>query len=209
MYVPGHFVEKDPDRIRELIRRHAFATLVTWDGQRPVATHLLMRLQETPSAGAQGLTLVGHMARANPQWKSFDSAAEVLAIFQGPHAYVSASWYSIQSAPTWNYVTAHVYGTPLIVSDRAELYQLLKDLVDSQEEASPENGHYRLESMPDDLLQNMMSAIVGFKINVTRIECAAKLSQNRSERDHARIISKLKERGDPDSLSVARAMEKR
>lgn len=209
MYVPGHFVENDPDRIRELIRRHAFGTLVTWDGQRPVATHLLMRLQETPSAVAQGLTLVGHMARANPQWKSFDPAAEVLAIFQGPHAYVSASWYSIQSAPTWNYVTAHVYGTPVVVSDRAELYQLLKALVDSQEEASPGNERYHLESMPDGLLQDMLGAIVGFKIDVTRVECAVKLSQNRSERDHARIISKLKQRGDPDSLSVARAMEKR
>ncbi len=135
-------------------------------------------------------------------------AAEVLAIFQGPHAYVSAAWYSIQSAPTWNYVTAHVYGTPVIVSDRAELYQLLKDLVDSQEKGGPENERYRLETMPKDLLETMMNAIVGFRIAVTRIESAAKLSQNRNERDQARIISKLTERGDPDSLAVARAMEK-
>jgi len=209
MFVPRHFVEEDAGRIRELIRRHAFGTLVTWDRQRPVATHLPMLLREAPSTGPQALTLVGHIARANPQWKSFDPATEVLAIFQGPHAYVSASWYSIHSAPTWNYITAHVYGTPVIVSDRAELYQLLKELVDSREEASPENARYRLESMPNDLLETMMNAIVGFKIRVTRIECAAKLSQNRSRPDQARIIAKLKERGDPDSLSVARAMEKR
>jgi transcriptional regulator len=207
MYVPRDFVDEDPERIRELIRRHAFGTLVTWDGRQPVASHLLMLLRDAPSAGPLALTLVGHMSRANPQWKSFDPAAEVLAIFQGPHAYVSAAWYSIPSAPTWNYVSAHVYGTPVIVDDRAELFQLLKALVDSQERASPENERYRLESMPDDLRESMMNAIVGFKISVTRVENAAKLSQNRGEQDHARIVSKLKERGDPDSLAVAGAME--
>jgi transcriptional regulator len=206
MYVPGHFVENDPDRVHEFIRRHAFGTLVTWDGHQPVASHLLMLLGER--AGSEW-SLVGHMARSNPQWKSLDPQREVLAIFQGPHAYVSASWYSIQSAPTWNYVTAHVYGTPVIVEERAELHQLLKELVDSQEGASPENERYRLESMPSDLLESMMNAIVGFRISVTRIDGAAKLSQNRSAHDHARIISKLKERGDPDSLAVARAMENR
>ncbi len=94
------------------------------------------------------------------------------------------------------------------MEERAELHQLLKELVDSQEGASPENERYRLESMPNDLLEGMMNAIVGFRITVTRIHGASKLSQNRGAHDHARIISKLKERGDPDSLAVARAMER-
>jgi transcriptional regulator len=213
MYVPHHFAEEDRKRIHAFIRRHAFGTLVTWDGQQPEATHLLMLLQETGSTeappGPGGQSLIGHMARANPQWKALDPDREVLAIFQGPHAYVSASWYSVPSAPTWNYTAAHVYGKPVIVTDRAALHQVLKDLVDSQEKASPESERYRIESLPDDLRESMMNAIVGFRIMVTRIEYSTKLSQNRSEGDHARIISRLRERGDPDSLAVARAMEER
>lgn len=216
MYVPRHFAEDEPERIQAFIRHHAFATLVTWDGRRPVASHLLMLLREHAGAGQSlvgqsfmGLSLIGHMARANPQWKSFDPDREVLAIFQGPHAYVSASWYSVPSAPTWNYTAAHVYGKPVIVGDRGELHELLKELVDSQERSAPANERYRIESLPDDLRESMMSAIVGFRIMVTRVEYSARLSQNRSEGDHARIVSRLRERGDSDSLAVARAMEER
>jgi len=206
MYVPRHFTESDPQRVGAFIVRHPFGTLVTWDGQKPVASHLLMLLQEPADAPR---CLIGHMARANPQWESFDPAREVMAIFQGAHTYVSAAWYSAPSAPTWNYSAAHVYGTPSIVSGRAELYGLLRELVDSQEAASPEAERYRLQSMPQPLVDGMMAAIVGFRITVTRVEAVAKLSQNRNEADHARIIEQLRKRGDADSLSVAREMEKR
>ncbi len=206
MYVPKHFVEDDPARVSQLIRHHPFGTLVTWDGQRPVASHLLMLLQGT-AGGPQ--TLIGHIARANPQWKSFDPAREVLAIFQGPHTYVSAAWYSVPSAPTWNYHNAHVYGTPAIVDNRAELRDLLRELVDSQEAGTPEAERYRLERLSTDRLENMMSAIVGFRITVTRIEAAAKMSQNQDAGDRSRIIQKLKERGDADSRAVAKEMEER
>jgi len=205
VYVPKNFAEDDPERVNAFVRRHPFGALVTWDGERPIASHLLMLLQENGTSR----TLTGHMARANPQWKSFAAGKEVLAIFQGAHTYVSAAWYSVPSAPTWNYTSVHVYGIPRIVSDHRELYELLRALVDSQEAATPEAGRYRLESLSDELRESMMAGIVGFRITITRVEAAAKLSQNRSEADHARIIQKLRERADSDSRSVALEMERR
>ena len=153
-----------------------------------------------------GSFLFGHLARSNPQWRTFEETPEVLAVFEGPHAYVSAGWYSIHSAPTWNYITVQMYGTLRIVEDGAELYGLLKDLVNAQEEGTPEGERYRLESMPKDVLENMMNALVGFTIKVTRSECAAKLSQNRSSKDYENIIRKLKARGDGDSIAIAEEM---
>ena len=92
MYVPRHFVEADEGYITDFVRKHAFGTLVSWDGQRPVASQLLFNL--IGNAGSEKV-LFGHMARSNPQWKSFSETQEVLAIFQGPHAYISAAWYSM------------------------------------------------------------------------------------------------------------------
>jgi len=206
MYVPKSFVEDDPGRVNEFLRRHPFGTLVTCNGHAPVASHLLMLLQEAPATPP---TLVGHLARANPQWKTFSPGTEALAIFQGAHTYVSAAWYSVPSAPTWNYSSVHVYGTPEIVSDRGELHDLLRALVDSQEADTQEAQRYRLESLSQELRESMMDAIVGFRIPITRVEAASKLSQNRGRDDHARIVQKLKERPDADSHSVAREMEQR
>ena len=226
MYVPRDFVERDPARVSDFVRHHPFGTLITWDGEKPVASHLLMLLKEhnasasqpggnasQPSASAsqpgEPQQLIGHMAKVNPQWKSFRSGQEVLAIFQGAHTYVSASWYSVPSAPTWNYSAVHVYGMPSVVSDRRELYELLRELVDSQEAGTPEAHRYRLENLLEDLRESMINGIVGFRITVTRVEAAAKMSQNRNEADHARIIQKLRERPDQDSHSVAEEMERR
>ncbi len=203
MYVPHHFLETDHAYINAFVRRHGFGLLVTWDGKRPLATQLLFNLVESES----GRILFAHLARSNPQWKSFDQTPEALAVFEGPHAYVSAGWYSIDSAPTWNYVTVQMYGKPQVVESRSELYELLRDLVDVQEQGTPEKERYRLESMPKDLRDNMMSSIVGFTIKVTRAECARKLSQNRNAKDHENIVRKLKERGDPSSVEISREME--
>ena len=155
------------------------------------------------------MVLTGHMARANPQWKTFTADREVLALFEGPHAYVSAAWYSVQSAPTWNYITVQAYGTVQLVEDKNELYTLLKDLVDKQESYSPVHQRYQIESLSPDILESMMNAIVGFKMKVSKVESAAKLSQNRNGKDYANIISKLHEHGDADSEAIAKEMELR
>ncbi len=205
MYVPRHFVEADRSFIRDFVRKHNFGLLVTWDGSRPVATQLLFSLRELGS----DTLLFGHMARSNPQWRTFEQTPEALVVFEGPHAYVSAAWYSVASAPTWNYVTVQMYGTARLVEDKDELHQLLKHLVDTQEEGTPEGQRYRLESMPKDSLENMMNALVGFTLTVVKTECAVKLSQNRNAKDYETIISKLTERGDPSSCKIAELMKAR
>jgi transcriptional regulator len=206
MYIPRSFRESDPAFLRRFLHAHAFATLVTWDGTAPVATHLLL---ETREDAVGRMVLSGHMSRENPQWKSFATGAEALAIFQGPHAYISASWYSVPSAPTWNYVNVHAYGVPSLIEDREELHALLKRLVDWQERETPPETRYRIESLSEDFLAGMMNGIVGFHIPVSRIEGSAKMSQNRNLNDYDVIISRLKERRDPASLAVAAEMEKR
>jgi transcriptional regulator len=205
VYVPRPFHEDDPRFIRQVMGSHPFAALVSSVNDVPTATHLLLRARDAPG----GLELCGHMARQNPQWKGFGPGREVLAIFQGPHAYVSAAWYSVPSAPTWNYVTVHAWGVPSLVEDRAELHALLKDLVDWQEEHSPPERRYTLEGLPAAVRDPMMDAIVGFRIRVTRIEAASKLSQNRSGDDHETIARMLEERGDASSAAVAREMRRR
>jgi transcriptional regulator len=206
MYVPRQFRESDPAFIRDFLQRHGFATLVSSDNGIPVATHLLL---ETRELGDSRLVLSGHMSRENPQWRNLDPQKDVLAIFQGPHSYVSAGWYTVKSAPTWNYVSVHVYGRPRLIDDRGELFAMLKRLVDSQEGTYQEASRYTVESLPDELLQGMMNGIVGFQITVTRVEAAAKLSQNRSAQDFQTIIDKLKNEEAPGSLEIAQEMERR
>ena len=205
MYVPRHFAESDQSFIKDFVRKHGFGLLVTWDGTRPLATQLLFHLTESGS----DVLLSGHLSRANPQWKTFGQAREALAIFEGPHAYISAGWYSVPSAPTWNYVTVQMYGNPHAIENHDELYELLSGLVEFQEQGAPEEERYRIEAVPKDVLRSMMDSVVGFTMKVTRSECAAKLSQNRNAKDYRNIISKLKERGDPGSTAIAEQMEKR
>ena len=206
MYIPKDFAESDPEFIREFVRAHSFATLVSNDGSRPIASQLLFHVATGPQGG---MRLLGHMARVNPQWKTFDASREVLVLFQGPHTYVSAAWYSVASAPTWNYVTVQAYGQAQIIHDRIELYEMLKSLVDTHEKDGTRDQGYRIESIPSDLLEQMMNGIVGFRVDVTHAECAAKLSQNRNAADYAAIIRRLRERTDDESLAIAREMERR
>jgi transcriptional regulator len=170
-----------------------------------LATQLLFNPIESES----DILLFGHLSRSNPQWKTFEQTPEALAVLEGPHAYISAEWYSIHSAPTWNYVTVQMYGTPRVVDNNDEVYRLLRDLVDFQEQSTPEQARYRIESMPKDLLDNMVKAVVGFTIKVTKVECAVKLSQNRNARDYENIITKLKAQGDSNSRAIAELMESR
>ena len=206
MYVPKAFLETDPDCIRDFIRRYSFGTLISWDGKRPVATRLPLNLSEDDRGHTY---LSGHIAKANPQSETFGSNDEVLVQFDGPHAYISATWYSIQSVPTWDYITVQAYGSLRKIENRDELYAFLKAMVDSQEKYAPESSRYRLESLSPDLLNNMMNAIMGFQIVVTKIECATKLSQNRNSHDYENIIARLEQLNDSQSGSVAAEMKAR
>jgi len=200
MYTPRAFAVDDPAALRELMRRHSFATLITAPDGIPVATHLPLLLEDR---GEQG-TLVGHVARANPQWRVFDGRAEALVIFSGPHSYVSPSWYEKQpSVPTWDYMVAHVYGAPRVIEAEDAVRQRLLALVERFEANQPRPYDYPYD---DDWLRNMMRAIVAFELPIARIEGSFKLSQNRSETDRARVATALAASEAPEERALAAAM---
>jgi len=200
MYIPKLYREEDRSKILEFLKQNEFSTLVTYDGEKPTASHLLM---EVIDAGEK-FFVNGHMSRVNPLWKTFEKNTEALVIFQGPHTYISPTWYNHVNVPTWNYQAVHIYGKPRIVEDSNESYLLLKKLIDRHEAGS----HYKMETLPPDFVEKEMKGIVAFQIEVTRIEVNYKLSQNRSDEDYQNIVSRLDEREDEMSRGVAEAMKR-
>lgn len=197
MYIPKLYREEDREKILEFLQKNNFPVFVTYDGEKPLATHLPVEVIESEDGA---LTVLGHMSRANPQWKSF-SDGEVLLIFQGAHTYISPRWYGHVNVPTWNYLMVHLYGKVRLLEGEA-LYSMLSRLVKNHEEPTS----YSLESLPQDLVQKEMNGIVGFAVDVTRVDAGYKLSQNRNDEDHDNIIRQLDGRGDENSSLVAKAM---
>jgi len=202
VYVPPHFDASDRAWCHRLIEAESFGTLVGTDPSgAPFATHLPFLLD--PDRGPLG-TLLGHVARANPQWRHFAGDRPVLAIFTGPHAYVSPAWYGVHpSVPTWNYVAVHAYGRPALVEEPARVEALLARLVRTHEAGRP--SPWAMESLPADYLAGMLRGIVAFEIPIGRLEGKAKLSQNRSDADRARVRDALAA-GDPLAAAVAALM---
>jgi transcriptional regulator len=201
MYIPKINREDDLAHMHELMRQHNFAILVTQHDGAPFATHLPILLD--PARGPHG-TLLAHMARANPQWRDFADGQEALVIFQGPHAYISPSWYDEPiSVPTWNYAAIHAYGRPRIVDDQAALRHMLETLIDTHEAAFEQPWAMRL---PDDYMDRMMRAVVGFEIEIARVEGKLKISQNRTPNEQRRVIEALEQSGDDLSAGVAELM---
>jgi transcriptional regulator len=198
MYIHKLYREENREKILEFLRQNEFATVVAFDGEKPVAGHLLMEIVED----GESLFVNGHMSKANSLWKIFEKNSEVLVIFQGPHTYISPTWYNHVNVPTWNYQSVHVYGEPRLITEHHEAYGLLKRLIDRHEVDS----HYRLETLPQDFVEKEMKGIVAFQIEVTRMEANYKLSQNRDEENYRSIVSHLEERKDELSHGVAEAM---
>ncbi len=204
MYIPKDFQVTDQEQIANFMQMNNFATLVSWDGERPVASHLLF---EVVPGDRSELTLNCHMARANDQWRAFHPDQEVLVIFGGAHTYISPRWYaSTGNVPTWNYQAVHAYGMPEIVDDQGELYEILTRLVDRYESNSGAVPEYHLDALPKELILEKMKGIVGLRIQITRLEAKFKLSQNRSQPERENIIIELRKRGDENSSRVASAM---
>ncbi len=189
MYVPELYAQKDMPVLHDFMRRHSFATLVTQHHGEPFASHLPLLVDA--GIGAQG-GLIGHLARNNPQAGDLAAGAEVLAIFHGPHAYVSGGWYAPNQmgAPTWNYAVVHAWGRARILSEE-EVVEALHRLVDENEKdfASP----WKLE-LTKVLRERALPAIVGFEIALHRIEGKFKLGQNRSAQDRKSVIAHLSQR---------------
>ena len=197
MYIPKLYREEDREKVLKFLKQNNFPALVTYDGEKPTATHLPVEVLEN---GNGSLTILGHISRANPQWRSFGEQ-EVLLIFQGAHTYISPRWYDHVNVPTWNYMMAHVYGKVRLVEGE-EVHSLLSRLVKNHEEPTA----YSLEALPQDFVQKEMNGVVGFAVDVTRIDAGYKLSQNRNDGDHENIIRELKGRGDENSAAVAKSM---
>jgi len=194
MYVPDHFREDRKDVLYQAMRRIAFATLVTKDLD---ANHLPMLLE--------GDVLRGHVARANPVWKSGEGAA--LAIFLGPHAYVSPNWYpskaqSGKAVPTWNYITVHARGTIHWRQEPDWLRAHVSALSHAQESLRP--APWQIGDAPESYIDSMLRGIVGFELIIESLEGKYKLSQNRDEADRAAVAAAFEREGRAD---LARLMD--
>jgi transcriptional regulator len=200
MYIPEHFKETDPVRISALIEGHPFGMLVTAPEGVPFVSHLPFLFARP--AGSQG-KLLSHMARANPQWQHFSIGREVLAVFQGPHAYVSPSWYASAGVPTWNYAVIHLRGTPRIIEDETELEALLEQLTCVHESPMPSPWEHKATGERRAKLLNM---IVGFEIEVTDIQGKFKLSQNRPRKDQQHVVEELSLSKNQTDIAVAELM---
>jgi transcriptional regulator len=202
MYIPKYFKVTNFDEIREFIQMNSFGTLITTKKGKPIATHLPLQLIKEEDA----YYITGHMAYGNPQWRTFETCEDVLVMFQGPHAYISSSWYEEENVPTWNYQAVHLYGTSSILNEE-ELKQDLTMLLQKYEKHR--KNPVLWDKLSPQLLEKQLKGIVGFKIKVQEIQAANKLSQNRNEEDYQNIVNKLYEEKDLNSQQMAQLMERK
>jgi transcriptional regulator len=202
VYTPNHFRIDDRAVLFDFMTKNNFGILITIDHASPIATHLPLLIDQ--QRGEHG-TLIGHMARANTQWKSFAADQAALVIFQGAHTYISPSWYQDHpSVPTWNYATVHAYGIPRRLEDKQVTHDLLERLVDKHEAAFDQPWKMNL---PEEYYRQQVKAIVVFEIELTRLEGKFKMSQNRSAADRSGVIAALEQSGDDNSIEVAHYIE--
>jgi transcriptional regulator len=200
MYLPAAFAETDLPKLHDFIEQNSFGLLISQQDGQPFASHLPLLLHR--QSGPQG-TLLGHMARANPQWRQAEGQT-VLAVFSGPHAYISPSWYEAENVvPTWNYVAVHAYGKLEAIEEDDSLLALLKDFVNYYERSLPQP--WALQGT-DDYLQRMLRQIVGFRIEITRLEGKWKLGQNHPQERRDKVVRALQQQPKDDSQAIAALM---
>jgi transcriptional regulator len=199
MYIPKQFKIDDENIIYNIIKENGFATLFSQHNGEPYATHLPLILNKSDNA------LYGHFARPNEQWKDAENQ-QVLVVFQGPHCYISPSWYeTMKAVPTWNYVSIHLYGKMEIIEDGKVILDSLNNLVNKYE--SPDSP-YNLDAVEPSFIEGMSQGIVAFRIKITKIEAKAKLSQNQPVERQELIIKNLENTSKQDNLQVASLMRK-
>jgi len=203
MYVQPSFGETDPEKLLALAARYPFATVITPGADELWVSHVPLLARRR--AGA--VVLVGHLARANGHWQAMEGGARAptTAIFRGPHAYISPTWYATSPAvPTWNYVVVHAVGQTRVHHDGQELCELLRELTEQYE--GRQASAWSPDRLPVDYAQSMRGAIVGFEIAVDRLEGKIKLSQNRSPEDRRGVVAALEAQMSEDSRAVAALM---
>lgn len=201
MYIPELYKNENQEEIQNFIKQNGFALLINQVEGKPWATHIPLVL-ETNSAGKD--VLVGHLSIENPQAQSLQNGVEVLAVFNGPHAYISSSWYDHENVPTWNYIAVHAYGI-IRVLNYEETVASLKTLVDKYE-VNSENP-IRIEELSEKTMRQARG-IVAFEMEITSIEATKKLSQNRDSKNYQNIIFELEKTNDNQSINIANEMKK-
>ena len=202
MFVPHYYRESDPAALLEALRANAFATIISADHDgAPAASWIPFVIEGTPAAPV----IYGHLARANGQWRSWTPRTPLLALFQGPHHYISPSWYaSAPNVPTWNYVAVQVRGRPRLLEEPAEIDAMLQRLVAQFERHRERPWH--LDAQPEDYRRREARGIVAFELLIDEIAGAWKLSQRASAGDRDGAIAGLAAAGGEDALAIARLM---
>lgn len=201
MFIPNFYKNENIEEVKNFLNENSFGILISQVDGKISGTHIPMEL-DTDENGEN--VLVGHIAKANPQSKYLKNEEEILAIFNGPHSYISSSWYQKESVPTWNYIAVHVYGKVRIIEGE-ELLESLKKMVDKYEQNS--ENPVSVKRMSSRTLKQI-NGIVGFSIKINEIQAAYKLSQNREDTDYHNITSELEKVGDSNSIGIAEEMKK-
>jgi len=203
MYVPSHFAETRVPVLHQLIATHPLATVVTFSSEGLSANHIPLELNA--AAGGLGI-LQGHVARANPMWRDFSKQTGALAVFQGPERYISPNWYpskpeSGKVVPTWNYAVVHASGPLEVIEDRDWLLALVSRLTDRHEMASA--SPWKVADAPADYIENLLRAIVGIRIPISKLTGKWKVSQNRSAGDREGVAGALQQQSNSEAMEMA------
>ncbi len=200
MYLPKHFAIEDDRQAFDFIEQNNFGILVTDIDHNMNANHIPFFLDREHGQ------LFGHFAKSNNQWRELENNKQVLVIFPGPHAYISPSWYVSENlVPTWNFAAVHIYGEAELLQSKDETYDVVKNLTQKHEAGFDQP--WTPDKVKPDVLESMLKAIVGFKINIKTIQTKAKLSQNRSGKDQTGAIEGLRKSGSEQEFTIAKMMQ--
>ena len=207
MYIPKQFEEPRIDVMHELIRAHPLATLVTLSSSGLNANHIPLHLLESPAPFG---TLQGHVARANPMLRDLEKNLEVLAVFHGPDAYITPSWYATKQetgkvVPTWNYAVVHAYGYVRVIDDASWLRTHLEALTAHNEAAFAEP--WAVADAPHDFTEKLIQHIVGFEMVISRLSGKWKVSQNQPQQNQVSVTAGLKVNALQDTSAMAVLVE--
>lgn len=208
MYLPAHFAETDVAVLHALMRAQPLGTWVTQGDDGLTVNHIPFYLDA--GKGEHG-TLIGHVARANPVWKSLAQSMPSVVVFQGPQAYISPSWYPSKQAdgkvvPTWNYGVVHAHGRPRAIEDRARLLDIVSVLTATHE--AGRDAPWQVADAPDDFIDKLLGAIVGIEIPIERLSGKWKVSQNRPLADRLGTAAGLEAAGEGDAARMADAVRR-
>ncbi|MEO8237556.1 MAG: FMN-binding negative transcriptional regulator [Flavobacterium sp.] len=201
MYTPEIYKNEDPESIRTFLKENSFGILINQTNGKLCATHIPIELE----INADGKEILqGHISKLNPQAEGFTENDQVLAVFSGPHSYISPSWYDHENVPTWNYIAVHVYGC-IKITDETATIESLKKLVDKYEAAS--ENPVSVENLSAKTMREARG-LIGFEIEIDEIQATKKLSQNRDDHNYKNIISELEKTENTQSIAIAKEMSK-